>query len=678
MPRPPSGGPAAAAERSAVEAAEGRLALCGRRCLVGGLFLAPVLVNLRAGPSFSTSKLAVLWVAGLGAMGFSVASCVLRRRSPPASRLGAAAIAYCAAAALSTAFSLSPRLSLVGLYGRYGGLLPLLLYVGIMHAVVALHWDRPAALRAVLAAVGASSSVVAVSVLLQQAGIDRVLWAGPVMGGLLGRPGGTLGNSNFAGAQLGIGLPALWYLLVSANGALRRSAVLAAIGLVAAALWFTQSRGGMLAGLVGLGVMAASTRRRRSTWPKRAAAIAVGATLVVAAVVLLRPSGEGSPAGDVGVLRTETLRSRLSYWGVAARVFWAHPVIGTGLDTFYAYYPQLRTAPRGGLPAASAGVEKPDNVLLEHASDSGAAGALTYLAVVGLALQYARRRLRALHERDRLLLSAFLGLLCAYLAQALFSIDVPATAVLGWVAIGGVAVLADPRIVLARVRPAPGESAASQLDRSGRHPAVARIAFCVSMGATAVWLGAMGLRPVEAEVAMNAGRAGEAIRLDPLNSDLRLRAGFDAKAAADEAEDPAQQRELLGRARDLYLESLKLKPRDPLAMARLAELETAWASRLDPSHFAEAERWWRRALVSDPGNRSLRRSFNELPGTERRTVTRLEAEASARADDVGSHLRLAKAYVALDEREKARSTLSLVLELDPGNEDAAKLLASLQ
>ncbi|MGH9226443.1 MAG: O-antigen ligase family protein [Acidimicrobiales bacterium] len=310
-----------------------------------------------------------------------------------------------------------------------------------------------------------------------------------------------------------------------------------------------------------------------------------------------------------------------------------HPLVGTGPDTFYAYYPFYRPASDGTTINARIGVDKPHNVLLEHASDAGVPALAAYLAVVGLALLYGYRRCRRATGAERALGAAFLGLLSAYLAQAVVSIDQPTLALTGWIAVGGVVALADPGVI--RSREALAVPYAEQQVRrratggtrgGGPLPAGSaiwrRAALALALpvaGATVL----VGLAPPRADLAGQDRRFDEAIRLDPSNTDARLAAASRAQVAGSANPDADERRRLLERARRLCLDSLRLKPRDTKALVGLALVEQTWASGLDPAHFREAETWWRRALALDPRNQLLAQSYAQsLPDAVRSTVVR--------------------------------------------------------
>lgn len=675
-----------------------RFPVYARAWVIVAVFLAPVAVLRTAVYPALGVKAAALWVCGLAALALWLSTSAERRSWPPRLRLIYPAAAFLVASMLATALSLSPLVSLVG-FDRYAGLLPRLLYAAIALAVVGVHWERPAGLRQIAWASGAGAVVLACAVVLQQAGIDRILWAGPVPGTVFDFPPGTMGFSNFAGGYLGIAAPFLVYLAISTRRLVGRCALGAGLGLVLVAVWYTQSRGGMIAAVVGLGVMALASRPGPSRWAKRAVALAAALVAVASVVVVWHPGADAPPEQLAGIeqLRTKTLGFRLAYWSAAGRIFADHPGVGTGLDTFYAYYPRYRAADAkldaqsvtdGSGTLGYTYTDQPHNIFLGHASNSGALGVGSYLLLVGLALRYGLRRARILEAGPRLLLAAFLGVLAAYLAQGFFSIDEPALAAIGWVAIGGIAAMADPAAVAARQQGRAGPDGQRYGARSragGGSPQVVarrRRARWLVHGAGAVVVGAVlvvGLRPVHGDVEAGSGRWDEAMRLNPLNPLYPGQAGLQAERLAQASPTEANKLVLLREARRQHLRALHLQPRSMGETIAMATLETYWAQSVDPGRFVEAEGWWKRVMDQEPANAALRAAAQrQLAGAKARAVTRLRVATSIRPDDVGSWVDLAKAHLALGESGPARTALERALSLDPTSIEARRLLADLQ
>lgn len=622
----------------------------GWACLLAGVVLTPVAVHLRSASAFTTLKITVLLVTTVGALAAWLAWSVERRRWLPASRLAFCAAGVLAASALATAASLSPLRSLVGDHDNRGGLVSILLYVGLFLATLGLSWEEPSRLRRLALAASAAAGAVAVSVLLQVAGVDRLLWSGPVPGG--GRhnyPPGTVGHPFAAGAYLGITAPLVAYTMLTARSRVSRSALGAMAGVVLVALWETQSRSGIVALAVGTAVMAFAARDRWPRWTAIVAALGVSVAVVLFVLVAWHPGAEQAPdrLGGLQVLHTRSLQYRLSVWAAAGRAVLDRPLLGSGPETFYATFPRHRSPdPRW----AALSEDKAHNIFLERATEAGIVTASAYLALVALALHYGYRKARASDRSARLLTAAFLGVLTGYLAQGLFSIDRPPLASVGWLALGAIAALADP-VVLARRDRAP---AAAVEEWPGTRSARSRprwaLHVLIAAGLTVVVV--VGLRPLRADVAAAVGMPHAAIRLDPLEPEHHMRAATLSKLLGQASRDEAEKGQFLSHARSRYLQALRLKPGDINSMVALAELETLWGEELDPAHFDLAAGWWARVGQQEPANPWRRdRGSAELHAAKMRAVTRLEALSRLRVDDTSTWNKLAAAYRALGDRQ---------------------------
>lgn len=635
-----------------------RFGAYGRACLLAGVFLAPLAVHLRSAAPFASPKFTVLCLSTAGALAAWVAWSVERRVWLPRSRLVLIALGFLGAAALSTAASLSPLRSLVGDHDRRAGLVSLALLVGLFVAIVGLFWETPTRLRALTVAASAATAGVAASVLLQIAGLDRVLWAGPVPGG--GRqnyPPGTLGHPMFAGAYLGMTAPLLAYATLAATSRVARCALGAVGAVVLVALWETQSRSGMVALVVGATVMAFAARDRWPRWSAGVAALGVAVALVPLALVVWHPGSEQPPDRLAGleVLQTRSLQYRLSVWAAAGRAVLDRPVLGSGPDTFYATFSRYRSPdPRwDGLAE-----DKAHNIFLERATETGLVAAGAYIVLVALALHYGYRHARASDPPERLLTAAFLGVLAGYLAQGMFSIDRTELATVGWVALGALVALADPSVRARRAR-VPFQAVAAPAAGSGARLPGPRQALHLLVAAALIVVVVAGLRPLRADVAAATGRPDEAVRLNPLDPENHVRVATLTQLVGQASLDGAQKEGLLSTAKSGYLQALRLKPKDINYLVALARLETAWAEDLDPTHFEAAARWWAEVGEQDPTNRRSRELGRaELSDAKLRTVTRLEAVARLRFDDAPSWAGLAAAYRAVGDSAGEQEALA--------------------
>src|SRR3989440_6931674 len=526
-----------------------RYQVYARLTLLTGLFLAPVIFLRSTVDVFNLVKITSLWVFAILAVALWVMWAAERGAWLPRMRTFWAAGVFLLAQALATIFSQNSGLSMVGLYHRSGGFMPFALYATIALVIVGLYWERPTDLKEVARAATLASLLLAGYVLIQKAGLDWIPWRDsnnlpPTF------PVGTMGNSNFAGGYLAIAAPLFAYVVLSARTRSWRMILGAAFALDLLALWFTQTRGALIAAGVALMVWAFLYRDRLPRWVRLATLAAVCAGMLLAVVVVVHPGMREAPgifskAGAFSPFRTGTFQDRSYYWITGLRIFRHHPILGTGPDTYYANYPRFRLPAAGaklGLPIT----DQPHNVFVEYASNSGILGLGSYLALLGLTLWYGYRRIRDLQGTTQLLLAAFMTTLVAYMVNGFFSIDVPPLAVMGWVALAGIATLADPGAIAARERiaaarqaapryrtkkkKAPGPKAApapyggTRVVRQGalRWPAH------IAAGVLAVTLVVLGVRPFWADHLAHNGQVAQASNTGPTDAvDTYIRAaGF--------------------------------------------------------------------------------------------------------------------------------------------------------
>ncbi|MCA1839970.1 MAG: O-antigen ligase family protein, partial [Actinobacteria bacterium] len=421
-----------------------------RYCIMGAVFLSPVVFNRKTQDVFNLLKFTVLLVLGIAALLLYIAWSAERGIWFPRFNIGIASGAFLFSCLLATVFSEDKVLSLIGLYHRYGGFIPFALYVCIMLTIVGLHWERPALLRDIAKASVAASLAMTAYVVIQALGLDWIPWKDST-GGPPPYPVGTMGNSNFAGGYLGIAIPFFVYIAATAKRDFTRTLLFLFVGIDLIALWFTQTRGGMIAAVAGLLTMAFVYRDKLARWVRLSAIAALALGVILAVVVLFHPGAKEppKPLANVEALRTGTFSVRTYYWQTAVRIFTHRPVVGVGLDLYYANYPRQRL-PKDGAQLGLTITDKPHNIFLEYLANAGALGFLSYLALAGLGLWYGLKRSRDPDDPNRFLLAAFLSVLAGYLAQGVFSIDVPPLAIMGWIALGGIAAIADPGVVRAR------------------------------------------------------------------------------------------------------------------------------------------------------------------------------------------------------------------------------------
>jgi O-antigen ligase len=233
-----------------------------------------------------------------------------------------------------------------------------------------------------------------VSVMLSWLGVKVPLPSTVAEGGLKDRLLGIDGDPNELAANL---VPALVFalaLLVTVRDALLKSAVTGAIAVLTAALFATQSRGGLVAvAVTGVAAVLLYGVNRR-----HALMAIVGVALVAAAVFVVSPgaSSRVTSFGDQG-------QGRLTFWTLAWRVAGDRPLVGVGLGN----YPEAARA-YVRRPGALRFVEKVidhrrvvHNSYLELLAETGVIGLGLYLAVVAGCLGAAQRAARLFERAGR-------------------------------------------------------------------------------------------------------------------------------------------------------------------------------------------------------------------------------------------------------------------------------------
>jgi O-antigen ligase len=177
--------------------------------------------------------------------------------------------------------------------------------------------------------VGAATGITAVTVY----GLVDYLHAGrplmPIMGRLLFEP---IGYANGFGIFAAIGFAIVAVLGVTTRSWWVRAAAAAAAGVLATAIYYTESRGSMLALAGGLAIAFVFSRAGLRT---RGAVLA----LVAAAIVVTSAVATASHVFD----RTELVgENRPKYWRVAWKEYELNPIVGSGAGTYYAYWLRYR------------------------------------------------------------------------------------------------------------------------------------------------------------------------------------------------------------------------------------------------------------------------------------------------------------------------------------------------
>jgi tetratricopeptide (TPR) repeat protein len=425
------------------------------------VLLVPVYFNTYTSRIFEADKAALLRALAVVMAAAGLAAAVRGRRAPaPATGsrwrrpLVVAALAWAAAAVVSTALALSPRLALVGSFERQHGLGTVLACV-VAFIGVASALRRGEQVERLLDALLVATVPVCGIALLQRLSLDPLPWGRD----LSLRVASSFGNPIFLGAFLCMVIP-LTLHRVLAHWSLRSkgenrpgigSWLVALEGgmlvLQVVTLFLTGSRGPMLGALAGLFFLALIEAARRSH--QAAASALVGAALVGVLCVLALNLGGDRLQG----LRETPLLARYSrlldpdqnssrvrtlIWDANARLVRANPriefadgradrwrllrpLVGYGPENlktvFFRFYPpELALAERRTVSA-----DRSHNLGWDLLTMQGLLGLAVYLGLIGLLIHQSLARLGLLAgRRDTLVLVAAMGAgavaLCAALA----------------------------------------------------------------------------------------------------------------------------------------------------------------------------------------------------------------------------------------------------------------------
>jgi len=195
-----------------------------------------------------------------------------------------------------------------------------------------------------------------------------------------------LGHPNVLAALLALGLFVALGLArekwseVATKGARGLAAMLAAAAAVCAAgLVLTQSRGGIIAAVVGLWWLVVAWRVKRRG-PRVALYLL---PLVAGAAALTVAAMADGPTVEKALL---SLRYRLDYWQATAQVLLRHGLAGVGLENFGLYYTEFK------LPTAPEEIRDPHNLVLSVWSNLGVAGLAALVGLVAVAIRSWRRK----------------------------------------------------------------------------------------------------------------------------------------------------------------------------------------------------------------------------------------------------------------------------------------------
>ena len=506
------------------------------------------------------------------------------------------------AVGLTTVFSQSPHVSLLGEYSARGqGFLTLTLCA----AVAALAQGAGASFaRPALFAGAAAGAVLAAYGLLQLAGLDPVLNAVGKMS--YGRVGSLTGSPIALGCSLAMILPLQLRSALDGEDALRRRMGRAFLLAGSLGLFFTWSRGAWFAAAASVFSYLLWTGRIKGLKDRRTQAGMAAAVCAAAILAFAAARARPTSASDLG---------RVAVWQSAWRMFTEHPVLGAGPDAFSLMLGRHKTEGFVRAYGEHGGQANAHNDVLAVLSGAGLAGLAAYAWLVVAAWRRLRAALRD-DARRADAAAAGAGLVAAFVVAKFNPISLDNLA-LGALLLG----LIDP-----------GGARSRGLSRSAA-------AFSSAALLASAWLLAADRRCLQGMRAQAEGRMDEAraayagaVRMNPAEQSYGLWLVGAIRERARQEKDPARRLSLsveaVSAARDLE----RWNPLDARALHALGGSLASLSLQGGPDLMEEAAAVLERGARADWSYRALLET--------RLTIANLRRDARAKADTVSRLARL--------------------------------------
>lgn len=393
------------------------------RLLLGGMLLGlPALFWYELLESFESVKSILFQLGGLGLLVVGIHASGGRSwperwhqlRNLFAGPIGGAVLAAVGSACLSTVFSICPRTSLQGASDSYAGLGSVLAFA-LVYAASRAVGRNPRQIPFLFHASVLGLALALGYALVQIVSLDPLTWRHTSPFHSWVRPMGTQGHPNALAGHLVLVLPFLLALILRATS-WRRYAGTGLLLLTVLVLLATLSRGGWLAAALAgsLFVVGWFKETPRKGFSLQRALLAVGLVALLLIGCLLLGGGFFSSLLQ-RLVHLSTSPARQSVWHAAWQIFLAHPMLGSGLDTFTLAFTPIRgpeywTIEWGILP------RRAHNDLLHALATQGIVGGLAYLALP-LILSWTWVRAWKEHPQDRRLLLVLGSVVVAFYAQ---------------------------------------------------------------------------------------------------------------------------------------------------------------------------------------------------------------------------------------------------------------------
>jgi len=437
--------------------------ICNRvilRGLIVLVFFLPLVINFRLADTFDLTKVTffriVVIALGLFWLVKILKSSEMRLTHSP---LNLPAVCFVLVGLLATIFSINPRLSFWGLYKYYSwGFSSLIGYV-LIYFVIANNFPKEGVKKLFFFAVLAGG-IIAFYGICQYEGVE-------IFSRMPKDPGGriwsTLGNPNYLGAFLIMVFPLGLGRLLLTKSRLSRLVLIGGLGSFFICLLLTLSRAAWLGFAGSLVLFVAMLRKSLSKRLLRLSGLLLIFLLLIVSL-LFSYMEKGKSLDDLKVfvrissivnLADPGILARVSSWESSLQMVQKHPLLGTGLDTYYLVFPSYRKLSYLYSSGKDITAGYAHNEFFQAVTTAGLLGLVAYLWFWFAFFYVGWKKCRSFTQwEEKIIIASILASGLALLIQNQFSFSVLTTSTYFWlfagILVGGTG---EPKVKTFKINP---------------------------------------------------------------------------------------------------------------------------------------------------------------------------------------------------------------------------------
>jgi O-antigen ligase len=242
----------------------------------------------------------------------------------------------------------------------------------------------------------------------------------------------TTGNPDFAASLLAVLVTIVATGLFFDFSKIMKFAILALIFLNFLIIYWTQARQGLIAAVLGMGILAVAYLWQR----KKKLSLSLLTTELIFGFLAVLGALQVGPLTKL--MFKDSITDRGYNWRAAIEMIKSHPLLGVGVDRFGAYFNQYRDPKYPLLYGYKQTVSNAHNVFLELFATAGVLVGLAYLVILIFVGFRAYVAIRSHSGMEKLVVSGIVASWIVFLAQSLISVDTITISIWGWVLSGAI------------------------------------------------------------------------------------------------------------------------------------------------------------------------------------------------------------------------------------------------